>query len=365
MPQPAISRSPHGLGIVEELHRVHHVQQHPLGEEGADHLRRLTRDALASSTRSARRAARPRAHPDRHSRRSTAASAAAAHGSRSAALYASPIACSASLPLLAARGSLEDLIGLLHRCGGSSRGRAPSSSRRGGRGRAGRCRLPWRSCRSRRRGGPCGENSRAAASRTASRRSSAVCLTVVVLIGSEYLLPTLACQANRRIPAATRSRSSSVRREWSGSASARSNARVGARERPLVAIRTTAGAARTSRSAPRSPPHAASRVPRPADPSGSRTPASRACRPRRRPERRPHRRAAVSSRRRCAHTRRATRRAGGAGESRSHRGCRRGGSSRRGLDDVGAGIEPWLRSRRIAAARSALPASSPRRLRLW
>ena len=83
-------------------------------------------------------------------------------------------------------------------------------------------------------------------------------------------------QANRATPSVTRSRSDSDRREWSGSASARSKA--GPRRETGPGSRTpSAGAARTCRSAPGSPRRAASASAssRPVEPDDVRLPAVR------------------------------------------------------------------------------------------
>ena len=92
-------------------------------------------------------------------------------------------------------------------------------------------------------------------------------------------LHTSTCQANRATAAATRSRSASVSREWNGSASARSKAASAPGNGPWSRY-ASGGAARTCRSAPRSPPPAARRAPRRGGRGGRRMPASRACRPR-------------------------------------------------------------------------------------
>ena len=111
----------------------------------------------ASSTRSPPDVpARPRARPGRHSRRSTAASAAAAPDSRSARHVGLAHRVQRLLAALAARRAFEDLVGLLHACGGRREVELllrPEEAEEVGLRDAG---APWRSRRSRRRGGPCG-----------------------------------------------------------------------------------------------------------------------------------------------------------------------------------------------------------------
>ena len=159
-------------------------------------------------------------------------------------------------PGLAAAAPREHLHRARRSPAARSRGRAPSSSRTGGRGRAARCRPRGRCRRSRRRGGPSRANSVVAASSTALRRSSAVCRALVVIIVVSIHSQEVSCQAgqaNRVRAAATRSHSRLGHRRRERQRERPSERAIRAGERATVAIGRRDGAARRSRSAPRSP----------------------------------------------------------------------------------------------------------------
>ena len=325
--QASSSRVDQGSGSSTRPIDIRIVISIPLAKKPADDLGRLARGLLGEVDEVP--PGRPADAGARRGRRTTrsSASASAGRGRVAIPMYASPIACSASWPVLPFAASANAAYSLVDAALRSRRGRAPSSSRRGGRGTAARCRPPGDVL------GRCAvvaldgelvrrrvEHGVAAAPRP-SAWSWTGCSSVVSIHS-----PAVACQAKAASASATRSRSRSVSRVWNGSASARSKARSAPGKRALVGV--GGEPVQRVRADLRLDPLRAQRrrAPRRGGRAGRRTPASRAGRPvggRRGLD--DARRAAPRSRPRPARARRAAPRAARAAGSRARRarpGCR-------------------------------------------